>query len=62
MTDTALQQQLQRVQFLLVLAVSLLSGLVLGRDYADEAFIAVVSFVALSLVLLVSVLFSPPTE
>jgi hypothetical protein len=54
MADSAVERQLGRVQFLLLLGVSCLSGLVFGRDYGDEALLAVVSFVVLGLVLLVS--------
>lgn len=52
MADASLQSQLARIQVLLVLTVGLLSGLVFGRDYGGQAFIAVVSLVALGLVML----------
>jgi hypothetical protein len=51
MEDAALQRQLRRIEFLLVLAVSCLSGLVLGRDYGGEVVFAVGSFFALGVVL-----------
>ena len=51
MEDAALQRQLRRVEFLLVLAVSCLSGLVLGRDYGGEDVFAVGSFFDLGVVL-----------
>lgn len=54
MADTTLQSQLARIQFLLVLGVSLLSGLVFGRDHGGEAFFAIVSFLALGLVVLLT--------
>jgi hypothetical protein len=52
MTDTALKNQLVRLQFLLLLAVSCLIGLDFGRDYGGETFFAIVSFVALGVILL----------
>jgi hypothetical protein len=51
MEDAALQRQLSRIEFLLVLAVSCLGGLVFGRDYDGEVFFAVGSFFALGVVL-----------
>ena len=51
MDDAALKHQLGRIEFLLVLAVSCLSGLVFGRDYGGEAIIAVSSFLALGVLL-----------
>ena len=51
MEDGALQRQLGRIEFLLLLAVSCLIGLVFGRDYGGEAFFAVASFFALGLLL-----------
>ena len=52
MADVTIGNQLGRIQFLLVLAVSLLSGLVFGRDYGGEAFLAVVSFAVLGVAML----------
>jgi len=51
MEDVTLQRKLSRIEFLLVLAVSCLSGLVFGRDYGGEVFFAVGSFFALGVVL-----------
>jgi hypothetical protein len=51
MDDPALTRQLSRIEFLLVIGVSCLSGLVFGRDYGGEAFFAVVSFFVLGVML-----------
>ena len=53
MVDDALRNRLDGVLLLQVMSVSLLAGLVFGRDYGGEAFYAVVSFpVLVTLVLL----------
>jgi len=63
MVTTALQRQLRRIEFLLILAVSFLGGLVFGRDYGGEAFFAIVIFVSLGLIaLLLSKLQSASSE
>lgn len=51
MEDATLKRQLSRIEFLLVLAVSCLIGLVFGRDYGGEAFFAVGSFFVLGVLL-----------
>lgn len=61
MVDVAIENQLGRIQFLLILAVSLLSGLVFGRDYGGEAVLAVVSFAVLGVaMLMIGMIQSPP--
>ena len=50
MEEEALQRRLSRIELLLFLAVSCLSGLVFGRHYGGEAFFAVGSFFALGVV------------
>jgi len=51
--DDALRNRLDGILFLQAMGVSLLAGLVFGRDYGGEAFYAVVSFsVVVVLVLL----------
>lgn len=52
MVETSLQHQIRRIQFLLILAVSLLSGLVLGREFGHGTFYAISSFVGLGLIML----------
>lgn len=50
MDDTALKKRLDGVLLLLVMAVSLLSGLVFGRNYyADRVGVAIISFVVLGM-------------
>lgn len=61
--DVAIENQLGRIQFLLILAVSLLSGLVFGRDYGGEAFLAVASFAVLGVaMLMIGMIQSPPED
>ena len=62
MADSALQHQLQRIQLLLVLVVSLLSGVVFGRDPGGEVVVAILSFAGLSLVLLAIVALQAPVS
>lgn len=54
MVDDALQYRLDGIILLLVMIVSLLSGLVFGRDYGGEAFFALVSFGVLGGILIVN--------
>jgi hypothetical protein len=44
MVDDILRSRLDSLLLLQVMIVSLLAGLVFGRDYGGEAFLAVVSF------------------
>lgn len=62
MTDSTLQSQLVRIEFLLVLGVSFLSGLVFGQGYSGEALFAVVSFVGLELLMILMRNLQIPTE
>ncbi len=49
MVNGALQNRLDGILLLLVMAVSLLSGLVFGRGYDDRVGVAVLSFITLGL-------------
>lgn len=49
MDDAALQNRLGRIELLLVLTVSLLSGLVLGSDPGAQRVYAVISLVILGI-------------
>ena len=53
MTSTSLHTQLARIQFLLLVAVSLLSGLVSGDSTNAQLAYAVMSFVAVALATLI---------
>jgi hypothetical protein len=53
MAASPVQRQLRQIQFLLILVVSFLGGLVFGRDYSTEAGIAVL-FSVLGLTLLLA--------
>lgn len=52
MDDTAIRSKLDGITLLLMMAVSLLSGLVFGRGYDDRVGVAILSFVVVLVVLL----------
>ncbi|WP_123538719.1 hypothetical protein [Halosimplex salinum] len=63
MDDTAIQNKLDGITLLLLLTVSLLSGLVFGSNSGEQTVFAAVSFVVVALLMMVVSYTQPsPTE